>query len=155
MSPIGPLLWALYVQPDINIDNIYHLTTLPLLNLPRYLPNTSSIWMFLLYVCLYGCLLLMNVEERSLIKYPCCKVLASFVPHLSYEILLNFRVVGQKCDSCVFAWSIIPLCLLCLCPMFILLITLAYLCPMFNLQTKSASDFSKSSSRFHLETNCY
>jgi hypothetical protein len=103
MSPVGPLLPALYVQLDINIDNIYHLTALPLLNLPRCLPSTSSIQMFTLYVCLYGCLLLVNVEERSLIKYPCCKVLASFVPHFSYEILLNLRVVGQKCDSWVFA----------------------------------------------------
>jgi len=94
-----------------------------LLNLPKYLSSTSSIWMFLLYVCLYGCLFLVNVEEKNLLKYPCCKVLASFVPHLSYEILLNLKVVGQKCDSWVFAWNIISLCL---CPMFILLITLAY-----------------------------
>ncbi len=43
VSPMGPLLRALYIQVDINIDNIYHLTTLPLLNLPKYLPSTSSI----------------------------------------------------------------------------------------------------------------
>jgi hypothetical protein len=141
MYLVGPLLLALYVQLDINIDNIYHLTALLLLNLPRYLPSTSSIWMFTLYVCLYGCLLLVNAEERSLIKYPCCKVLIVFVPHLSYEILLNLRVVGQKCDNWVFAWSIIPLWLRCLCPML-------------NLQTKSASDFSKGASRFHLEMSC-
>ncbi len=43
VSPVGPLLRALYVQVDINIDNIYHLTAFPLLNLPKYLPSTSSI----------------------------------------------------------------------------------------------------------------
>jgi hypothetical protein len=43
VSPVRPLLQALYVQVDINIDNIYHLTAFPLLNLPKYLPITSSI----------------------------------------------------------------------------------------------------------------
>jgi hypothetical protein len=89
MSSIGPLLRALYVQLDINIDNIYHLIAFPLLNLTRYLPSTSSICMFRLHVCLYGCLLLVNVEERSLIKYRCCKVLASFVLDLSYENIIK------------------------------------------------------------------
>ncbi len=82
-SPIGPLLRALYAQLQISTDNIYPLTALPFLNLPRYLPSTSSIRILILYVWLYGCLVLVNMEDRSFMECTGCELLASFVCHIS------------------------------------------------------------------------
>jgi len=37
-SPLGPLIEALYKRLDIGTENIYPLTALPVLGLPRYTP---------------------------------------------------------------------------------------------------------------------
>lgn len=52
-SPIGPLIRAVYKRFDIGLENIYPVTALPVLGLPRYISYLTFCLarMFHLFLC--------------------------------------------------------------------------------------------------------
>lgn len=48
-SPLGPVIRAIYKRFDIGMENIYPLTTLPGLGLPRYI--SAKIFFFMSSIC--------------------------------------------------------------------------------------------------------